>query len=329
MTAQRGSFIISLDFELWWGVRDSKTQDTYGTNVKNVKNVIPALLNLFKKYNIRATFATVGFLFLREKEDFLRMLPAKVPNYTNSRLSPYHDHFTFLAEPFDTDEYYYGASLLDTIRRHPEQEIASHTFSHYYCLEDGQTLEDFQEDLQMAQSVAQSDGLILTSLVFPRNQFNDAYLSVCTALGFTCVRGNEKSWIYQVKNSDHTNYPRKILKLLDSYVNLSGHNCYSISDVTRAVPVNLPASRFLRPYSKKLRFLEPLKITRIKNSMTHAAKNNLVFHLWWHPHNFGTNLKNNMASLEQLLQHYAFLKEKYHFCSETMSHITSRILNEN
>ncbi|MBO9592150.1 MAG: polysaccharide deacetylase family protein [Niabella sp.] len=325
---QRGSFIISLDFELWWGVRDSKTQATYGDNIKNVRIVIPALLSLFRKYDIRATFATVGFLFLREKEDFLRMLPAKIPKYTNANLSPYLDHFSFLKEPFESDEYYYGAELLDMIRQHPEQEVASHTFSHYYCLEGGQTLEDFREDLQMAQLAAQLNGLHLTSLVFPRNQFNDAYLSVCTELGFTCVRGNEKSWIYQVKNSDHVNYPRKALKLLDSYINISGHNCYSLESIAPTYPVNLPASRFLRPYSKNLRFLEPLKITRIKSSMTHAAKNNLIFHLWWHPHNFGSNLKRNIASLEQLLQHYTFLKERYHFNSETMSQITSRILNE-
>ena len=46
--------------------------------------------------------------------------------------------------------------------------------------------------------------------------------------------------------------------------------------------MNLPASFFIRPYSKKLFLFNNLKLRRIKNSMTHAAKNREMIHLWWH-----------------------------------------------
>src|SRR2546426_12614664 len=57
------TFIISLDFELFWGVRDVTTLDRYGANLRGVRDAIPAMLRLFSERGIRATWATVGFLF--------------------------------------------------------------------------------------------------------------------------------------------------------------------------------------------------------------------------------------------------------------------------
>ena len=59
--------------------------------------------------------------------------------------------------------------------------------------------------------------------------------------------------------------------------------------------------------------------------MTHAAKNNLVFHLWWHPHNFGVNLEKNMSLLLKIIQHYDMLKNKYDMTSLNMGEISNKI----
>ena len=64
--------------------------------------------------------------------------------------------------------------------------------------------------------------------------------------------------------------------------------------------------------------LENLKLRRIRNSMTYAAKNNLLYHLWWHPHNFGQNTDKNMDTLKRVLEHYKKLELKYGFRSLTM-----------
>lgn len=59
-----GSLVISLDYELMWGVRDLFTPEDYGqSNIKQVSEVISRLLQLFYKYDIHATFAVVGFIF--------------------------------------------------------------------------------------------------------------------------------------------------------------------------------------------------------------------------------------------------------------------------
>ena len=64
--------------------------------------------------------------------------------------------------------------------------------------------------------------------------------------------------------------------------------------------------------------LEELKLRRIKNSMTYAAKNNLLYHLWWHPHNFGQNTYRNMETLKSVLEHYRKLNLQFGFKSVTM-----------
>ena len=58
-----GQFIISLDFELLWGVRDHADRDSYGQNVTGARAAVPRMLDLFERHGIAATWATVGFLF--------------------------------------------------------------------------------------------------------------------------------------------------------------------------------------------------------------------------------------------------------------------------
>jgi peptidoglycan/xylan/chitin deacetylase (PgdA/CDA1 family) len=321
----KGKFVISLDFELFWGVRDVRTIRDYGDNILGVHTVIPKLLELFEKYEINATFSTVGFLFFENRAQLLENLPVKIPVYSNSNLSPYKD-INSIGDDFTADEYYYAPELIKLIQQYPSQEIGTHTFSHYYCLENGQTVEDFTEDIIAAKKIAANYGIKLESLVFPRNQFNDTYLQACAALGIICIRGNENSWLYGARSRDNESLMRRAIRLLDAYINISGQHCYTDKQLGRDILTNIPASRFLRPYSFKTRGLDFLKLKRIKDGMTYAAKNNLTYHLWWHPHNFGINQKENFLFLEKILLHYQYLHQQYNFKSYTMSGL-SKFLN--
>ena len=321
-----GKFVISLDFELFWGVRDQVQIEHYGENIKGVHKVIPQLLKTFREYHIKATFAIVGFLFFENKFELLNNLPEKIPHYTDKSLSPYSGHFDTVGDSFANDPYHFGSHQIKLIKSYPEQEIGSHTFSHYYCLEDGQTIEDFKIDIQNAQKVAAKYGVKITSLVFPRNQYNDEYLKVCKELGIICCRGNERSWIYKALSQKKENLFRRAVRLIDAYINLSGHNCYSDEYLRRKYPINIPSSRFLRPYDEKLKALEGLRLKRIKTGMTYAAKNNYTYHLWWHPHNFGINQDENFLFLKKILEHYKELSAKYKFQNYTMSELATNLL---
>ena len=59
--------MVSLDFELYWGVRDKTSLEAYKANLLGARHIIPRLLELFAHYGVRATWATVGFLFFDEK----------------------------------------------------------------------------------------------------------------------------------------------------------------------------------------------------------------------------------------------------------------------
>ncbi len=89
---ENGKFVISLDFELLWGMRDKKTVESYGENLKNVNAVIPRLLKTFRKSEVKATFSTVGFLFFESIAELVAEIPEKKPSYTKSNLSPYNGH---------------------------------------------------------------------------------------------------------------------------------------------------------------------------------------------------------------------------------------------
>jgi peptidoglycan/xylan/chitin deacetylase (PgdA/CDA1 family) len=329
MLKGKPGFIISLDFELMWGVRDKKTVESYGANIMGVREVIPALLDLFSEYGIHATFATVGFLFARSKEELKEYIPGILPDYPLEKYSPYKNNYIQnIGNSEEDDIYHYAGSLIELIQQYPEQEIASHTFSHYYCLENASPA-SFEADLLAAKNIAAIYNVDLKSIVFPRNQYSQIHIDICKKSGFTSYRGNESSYLYRPRKNEEHDKKVKALRLIDSYANISGHHCFDLSYKEKEEIINIPASRFLRPYSPKLKWFNPVRISRIKNSLTYAAQHGQWYHLWWHPHNFGSNLDENLATLKEILDHYKHLSSEYGIRSSSMKEIAEEIIFEN
>jgi len=69
--------------------------------------------------------------------------------------------------------------------------------------------------------------------------------------------------------------------------------------------------------------LLPLRLRRLKQGMALAAREGSTFHLWWHPHNFGVNLDENLAQLEVLLRHYRRLADTHGMQSHCMADFAS------
>ncbi len=252
-------------------------------------------------------------------------LPAEIPKYVNRRLSPYED-LGSIGYDEEEDPFHYAPSLIRLIRSFPNQEIGTHTFSHYYCLEKGQDAHTFREDLEAAIRAARKYGLVLESLVFPRNQYSPEFISVCKDVGIKCYRGNERSWIYGPRSRENESLLRRGFRLVDAYINLSGRNCYSPDAMDRNYPVNIPSSRFLRPCSGRFKMLEQIRLSRMLSDLTFAAKNRLVYHLWWHPHNFGVNTPDHLAFLEIILVHYSNLRGVYGMESLTMAELSKLLV---
>ncbi|WP_142288662.1 polysaccharide deacetylase family protein [Bacillus thuringiensis] len=322
-----GILIVSLDFELYWGVQDTMSLGQYKENLLGVRQAIPKMLELFQAFDIHATWATVGKLFFETKSQLLSNIPLLKPSYENPSFSGYH-LISQMGDSEEEDPYYYAPSLIKKIALAPHQEIGTHTFSHYYCLEAGQTDQEFEADICKAVEIGNANGINIQSIAFPRNQINPHYLAVCKKLGIQAYRGNEDSFIYRA-SSFHENQAiyKRILRLVDAYVNVTGHHIYSLNTLNAHPIINLPASRFLRPYKSNVKIFENLRLKRITNSLTKAAKENKMYHLWWHPHNFGVNLENNIQFLSKILSHYSHLKKQYGMKSYNMKEVAFIIRN--
>jgi peptidoglycan/xylan/chitin deacetylase (PgdA/CDA1 family) len=306
------AFVISLDFELFWGVCDSQTLSVYGNNVSGEWLAIPKILEIFKKYKISATWATVGMAMCKDYRQWSEIRPNVTPAYSQNRLSSYQ--YGALAK--EHPSLFFGRPLIEEILLTPRQEIGGHSYSHFYTDERGVTVEQFSADLVCAEYIANEIGVKLKSFVFPRNQCKAEFVSVLSSKTYKCFRGNPEHWLYKDGHKVLGGMIGKSFRLLDQYIPFSGDFVSVPSQV--AGMFNIPASSFLRPYNDRLNKIDFLRLARLKGGMLAAAQKGKVFHLWWHPHNFGVNIDENLLLLEDLLRYYLFLNHEYGMCSMTM-----------
>jgi peptidoglycan/xylan/chitin deacetylase (PgdA/CDA1 family) len=310
-----GTLIISLDMELMWGVRSGQTREQYGRRILGERQAVPALLDTFERYGINATWATVGFAMCEGIDDLLARAPLNRPRYDDPKLSSYF-YLKEVGVNERVDPYYFAPSLIRRIASCPGQEIGSHTFSHYYCLEPGNTLEQFTDDLDASIAILHDFGVECRSIVFPRNQYSSQHLDICRTRGVKVFRGNEDHWCYRPGNRKDQTMTRRAFRLVDSVLPLSGdHTCQLDGSVGIT---NVPASRFLRPYNRQFKVFDGLKLSRIERAMAGAARRGEMFHLWWHPHNFGLDLESNLAFLGQVLDAFRRLSDSHGMVSRTM-----------
>lgn len=322
-----GALVVSLDFEIHWGVRDRVAVDgPYRDHLLGVRSAVPQMLALFQEFGVSATWATVGFLFARGAEEMRSFSPACRPAYQNERLQPY-------AEPVgrdeDEDPFHFAPSLIDQVSRAPGQEVATHTFSHYYCLEPGQDRDAFRADLAAALAIARARGIRLQSIVFPRNQHNPAYDDLLVEAGITCYRGNQNAWMYRATGERGNNLRVRSARLADAFLPVGGSHTVPWKHIRRTAGVcNVPASHLVRPVSRRLSALEPLRLRRITADVERAAADGRVVHLWWHPHNFGVRTAENIAFLRQILEVFASCRERFGMQSLTMAQVAAAASHE-
>jgi hypothetical protein len=249
----------------------------------------------------------------------MSFLPAERPAYQKKEYDPY----SYIEQNELEKIYHFAPALIEQIKKTPGQEIGTHTFSHFYTLEKNTTIGQFRSDLRSAIAIAKEKGIEIKSIVFPRNQYSNEHINACLEEGIKIYRGNELSGAYKPISREKENIFRKGVRFADTYINITGHHCYAIpaaSDI-----INVPASRFLRPYNPKFKMFDGLKLRRIKQGIKFAAKHGLVYQLWWHPHNFGKYMDENLKFLEQVLKFYHQLNQGEKIESQNMLEIYSNI----
>lgn len=320
-----GAFVISLDFELAWGVRDIYgPRDPYMLRVIHERRAVPRILDLFEKYDVSATWAVVGMMFARTRWELEHFSPRVKPRYKDPTLDPYRED---LGEGEEDDPLHYGYRLIRHISQANRQEIATHTFSHYYCLEEGQTREAFAADLDSALALAEKHGIRIRSIVFPRNQHNPDYDGILLEKGIICFRGTEKHPMYRGEMRKESRKPHKrLFRLADSHLSLSGPHLTAWEEVVEGSGLcNVAASRYLRPPGGGGVF-SGFRLKRILRAMEEAGKTQRIFHLWTHPQDLGMDLEENLQGLTAILEHFKRLEKQYGMASLTMIEAGDRAL---
>lgn len=300
-------FVISLDFELHWGRFDKVAIAGNERYYLHARDAVPRLCREFEAYDIAATWAAVGMLFAENTEELHAYSPIEKPNYHNNLFSAYH----WLGSQHVDPRMLFAPDLIKEVLRTPNQELGSHTFAHYYTREKGQCSDAFRGDLQAAQKISRDKFNIgLTSLVFPRNQYDSASISIAAEEGFDAVRSNPNDWYWRDPHDEKL--LKKVFRTGDTVLPLGRKSSYPASLILppdRKMPFNVAASRFFRPYQGYMPVLNRWKIDRIKREMTRAAQLGEVYHLWWHPHNHGHHFERTFEELRMILEHYQFLKD--------------------
>ncbi len=301
-----GALVISLDFELNWGVRDKRRLSDYGRNILGGRKAIPLLLDLFATRRIAATWATVGLAFCGTKDELIAALPPLRPDYADPRLTPY-DSLDTVGRDKASDPYHFGQSLVRKIASYDGQEIGTHSFSHFYCLEDGGSAEAFAADLVAAKAIAARIGITPKTIVFPRNQLRRERLRVAREGGLVAFRGNPRTWFYRASREEGQTLPKRAARLADTYMAIAGQHVHEPGKEEGLVDV--AASRFLRPVRGA--WYDRIQLARIVAEVTAAARANKLFHLWWHPHNFGAQPEENFAFLVGILDAFERFRDQY------------------
>ncbi len=319
-----GTFTISLDFELRWGIRDNPGDAQYADAIIGGRRAIPMMLKAFDKHGVAATWATVGLIFAESRDDLLQHIPALQPTYSNTALFPFADVHEKVGQGEIDDPLHFGLSLIRQIEQTQNQEIGSHSFSHFYCLENGGTAEAFRADMASAQAIAQSKGIKLESLVLPRNQLSTYHLHAAKEAGIATVRGNPNALIYRARPRSEERAVLRALRLADSALPLTSTLSMPVRDQKTGL-ADTPASRFLRPIQSTSSVLARLQQNRIKREMSQAAQLGKNYHLWWHPHNFGRATEANIENLLSILRHFTRLRDMHGMQSMTMRDLANTI----
>ncbi len=154
-TVNANQKLLSLDFECTGELLKSGIYPKCKIIFRNTRESILEVLSLFDKNGIHATWATVGFLFAKNKKQLESFIPSELPSYSNKNLDYYSYFFTDqVGINEEEDPFHFACSIIEQILRTPHQELASHTFTHYYCNESGQNIKQFEKYLEISKDIS-------------------------------------------------------------------------------------------------------------------------------------------------------------------------------
>lgn len=293
----RGAFVISIDTELAWGEAHKRDGSGGNHHFDREREVIDRILEVFTRYDISATWAVVGHLFLDRCDGHHDV---KQPAYS------WLDGDWLDVDPAsdqDRAPEYYGRDIVDRIVGCPvPQEVGSHNFSHVIVDDPGCDPEVFASELAAAQAVAAPLDLTLRSFVYPRNAI--AHLDTLAAAGFTNYRGSRPTPPF----AGLTGPRRKLATLVDRVRPLAGSAVHPAQDPSGLW--NIPQTYLFAPVTARSNLSPERWSRRPVARLLQATQAKSLFHLWFHPYNITANPDRAIACLDAICAAAADLRHQ-------------------
>ena len=285
------TFTLTFDTELIWGSFDQIPAERFARLYPDVRGTIGSVLRLLDQYEVSATWAVLGHLFLSEcQRDSSGTAHAELVRPRQGRR---HGDW-YAADPCtdrSRDPLWYGDDILDALQaaRTP-QEIGCHSFSHI---------------------------LSLRSFAFPRN--SEGHHEALKTHGFRAYRGADPTW--------HAGLPGLIGRaghLIDQVAALTP----PVSQPTETLPGlwNIPGSCLLI-HRAGVRALIPMtsRIRKANTGLLRAEATGGVFHLWTHPFNLASDSQFMIAVLDAILREAIERRDRGTLAIEPMGAVAERL----
>jgi peptidoglycan/xylan/chitin deacetylase (PgdA/CDA1 family) len=265
-----GKLTISIDLELAWGVWDHLTPEDLKMAEAAERPICTALIDLFERYQVPATWAVVAALLDEASSD-------RHPGPKACWFAP------------DIVE-----RLVKTSAGH---EIGSHSGRHIYF--DTSDAAEAREDLAFAKSVHRANALPFVSFVFPRGAAG--HLDAVAAAGLRTFNYADVGWVEAARRAGRR--AGQVANLVDKLLPIPPRPATVENSGTL---VHIPKSMLLMGRNGLRRFVLP-GVTRAKMrlGLERARREGGTFHLWFHPSNFYYRREEQLATLAWFLAYAA------------------------
>jgi hypothetical protein len=312
----KGVFLLSIDTELaWGGVHDGSFRKRLPL-FRETRSCIHGLLKLMERFEIRATWAIVGHLFLDKctTADGLKHPEIVRPTYT------WFSGDWFSNDPctdFNRDLFWYGPDIVESVLScRASQEIGCHGFSHMIIGDPGCSRDCFDSELKACRSVAESWGINLKSFVFPRNAIG--HLDALAANGFSAFRGRATPWYEGMPGA-----VRKAGRVVES---TSPFAVKTTQPALRSGMWDLPATSFYLHRDGWARYVPiGLRTAQVNATLKRAVAERAICHLWFHPFNLATDPRGLLSGLETIFRKVAGLRERGLLDNPTMGELSEHL----
>ena len=308
MSTPGPSVVVSLDAELRWGFHDFA--EIPEERVSNARDGWLDLLEVFETFDVPATWAIVGHLFLEECSGDHEGHPAGPEWFARDS-----------GGSFAPGSEWFGPDLVEAvIDSDVDHDVGSHTFSHVEFADPEPPADVVDAELRLSREAAEEYGVELSSFVFPRNRVG--HREALAEHGFTCYRGSAPDRWYEGTPI------RSAGKLATFALDATAPPIVSPS-VDEYGLVDVPASMYLFEFEGGPRDAiqavsrDPV-VRQVELGLERVSERGEgILHLWLHPNNVtGSKDLERMRAIASLLARY---RNRHGVDVETMAGVAERV----